>query len=604
MEFQMLHKTQTRLVFVLLVAMGALAGGLVLYQRVERARIHRFFQLRESEETATLDKLLELKGASLEMFARDYTYWDEMVRCIKEQDLTWADENIASALGTYQAQAAWVYRPDRSLVYSTHETTAVSLAGFALTDSALAQLKPDGRFWHFFVRSPAGPLEIRAATVHPSSDPERRTPPQGYYVVGRLWDASYVAELARLTGSIMHLGSGGNGELRAASGAVPAPDSGSGAADGGWRSIGSAAGERSGIIAMERSLGGWDRAPVAVLDAQVVTYAVQEYNRSSAQQLGMLILFSVLTIILISVALVFSVTRPLDLLSRSLKTERADVIEKLSLNRSEFGQLARLVTRFFEQKGELVKEVAERKLAMAALAAKDEELQRSNTELEQFAYVSSHDLQEPLRMVGSYTQLLARRYKGRLDADADEFIGFAVDGVTRMQRLINDLLQYSRVGTKGREPEPTDSGAVLERALVNLKMAIEDSKATVTHDPLPVVMADDRQLEQLFQNLVGNAVKFHGSEPPRVHIRAERSNGCWMFAVKDNGIGIEPQYFDRVFQVFQRLHTRAEYAGTGIGLAVCKKIVERHGGRIWLESEPGKGTSFRFTLPAAGQEQL
>jgi light-regulated signal transduction histidine kinase (bacteriophytochrome) len=261
------------------------------------------------------------------------------------------------------------------------------------------------------------------------------------------------------------------------------------------------------------------------------------------------------------------------------------------------------VTRFFEQKGELMKEITERKLAMTALAAKDEELQRSNTELEQFAYVASHDLQEPLRMVGSYTQLLSRRYKGKLDADADEFIAFAVDGVTRMQRLINDLLQYSRVGTKGKEPEPTDSAAVLERALANLGMAIEDNKATVTHDPLPVVMADDRQLEQLFQNLVGNAIKFHGNEPPRIHIRAERSNGCWMFAVKDNGIGIEPQYFDRIFQVFQRLHTMKEYAGTGIGLAVCKKIVERHGGRIWLESEPGKGTSFLFTLPAAGKEQ-
>jgi light-regulated signal transduction histidine kinase (bacteriophytochrome) len=172
-----------------------------------------------------------------------------------------------------------------------------------------------------------------------------------------------------------------------------------------------------------------------------------------------------------------------------------------------------------------------------------------------------------------------------------------------MQRLINDLLQYSRVGTKGREPVPTQSETVLERALANLRIAIDDNKATVTHDPLPMVLADDRQLEQLFQNLVGNAIKFHGNEPPRVHIRAERSNGCWMFAVKDNGIGIEPQYFDRIFQVFQRLHTMKEYAGTGIGLAVCKKIVERHGGRIWVESEPGKGTSFQFTLPAAGKEQ-
>lgn len=574
----MMHKTQTRLLLILLIAIGAVAGGLVLFQRSERGRIHRLFLQRTQEENATLDKLLELKGASLEMFTVDYTYWDDMVRCIKEKDIAWADENIAQALGTYKAQVAWVYRPDRSLVYSTRDDEK-SLAGFNLPEEALAQLTPAGRFWHFFVPSPGGPLEIRAATVHPSSDPDRKTPPQGYFVVGRLWNQAYVAELARLSGSTMQMGA--RGEKR------EARDEG----------------ERSGIIAMERTLEGWDRTPVAVLGAQMISYTVQEYNRSSTQQFGMLILFAALTIALISIALVFYVTRPLSLLSRSLSTEKPEMLGKLRHDKSEFGLLGRLVTRFFEQKVELVKEIAERKLAMAALAAKDEELQRSNTELEQFAYVASHDLQEPLRMVGSYTQLLSRRYKGKLDADADEFIAFAVDGVTRMQRLINDLLQYSRVGTKGREPEPTDSTVVLERALANLGMAIEDNKATVTHDPLPVVMADDRQLEQLFQNLVGNAIKFHGVEPPRIHIRAERSNGCWMFAVKDNGIGIEPQYFDRIFQVFQRLHTMKEYPGTGIGLAVCKKIVERHGGRIWVESEPGKGTSFQFTMPAAGKGQ-
>jgi signal transduction histidine kinase len=582
----MLNKVQTRLILILLITIGALDGGLLLSQRAERAGIHRFSLQIKQEENATLDKLLELKGASIEMFAVDYTCRDEMVRCIAQADQQWADENIAEALGTYQAQVAWVYRPDRSLVYSARDEAEKSLAGFDLPDDALAQLKPDGRFWHFFIRSPAGPVEIRAATVHPSSDPDRATPPQGYFVVGRLWNDAYVAGLARLTGSTMQLGPRASGSAPRAA----------------VRALAGGPDEQSGIVRMERTLEGWDKAPVAVLDAQVVSYAVQEYNRSSAQQLAMLILFSIMTIGLISAALVFYVTRPLNLLSRSLKAERTDSLKKLLSNRSEFGQLAGLVTRFFEQKGELVKEIAERKLAMAALAAKEERLRRSNTELEQFAYVASHDLQEPLRMVGSYTQLLSRRYKGKLDADADEFIGFAVDGVTRMQRLINDLLQYSRVETKGREPEPTQSEPALEHALANLKMTIEDNQATVTHDPLPTVMADDRQLEQLFQNLVGNAIKFHGAEPPKVHVRAERSSGGWTFAVKDNGIGIEPQYFDRVFQVFQRLHTMKEYPGTGIGLAVCKKIVERHGGRIWVESEPGKGTSFLFTLPAAGKE--
>jgi signal transduction histidine kinase len=575
----MLHKTQTRLVLVLLIAIGVLAFGLVLYQRAERARIHRFFLQRVQEENSTLDKLLELKGASLQMFAFDYTYWDEMVHCIEVADLKWADEQIAQALGTYKAQAAWVLRPDRSLVYFTHDDKEGSLAGFTLPDDALAQFVPDERFWHFFIPSAEGPVEIRAATVHASSDPERKTRPQGYFVVGRLWNKAYVAELARLTGATMQLGP------RVAS---SAPQS---------------TAERNGVIAIGRPLPNQDGAPMAILSAQVVSDAVREYNRSSAQQFGMLILFAVITIGLISIALVHFVTRPLNSLSRGLRAERSDVLEQLRSDRSEFGQLAGLVTRFFAQKTELENEIAERKQAMAALAVKEEELQRSNGELEQFAYVASHDLQEPLRMVGSYTQLLSRRYKGKLDQDADEFIAFAVDGVTRMQRLINDLLQYSRVGTKGREPEPTDSEAVLGRALANLKTAIEDNGATVTYDPLPVVMADDRQLEQLLQNLVGNAIKFHGAEPPQVHMRAERSSGCWMFTVKDNGIGIEPQYYERIFQVFQRLHTMSEYSGTGIGLAVCKKIVERHGGRIWVESEPGKGTSFLFTLPAAEKGQ-
>jgi PAS domain S-box-containing protein len=250
----------------------------------------------------------------------------------------------------------------------------------------------------------------------------------------------------------------------------------------------------------------------------------------------------------------------------------------------------------------LARDITERHRAEEKLKETLADLARSNEELEQFAYVASHDLQEPLRMVSSYTQLLARRYQGRLDADADEFIAFAVDGANRMQRLITDLLAYSRVGTRGKKFEPTDLAAALGAALVNLKAAIGESGAVVTHDPLPALMADRTQMTQLFQNLVANAIKFHGQEPPRIHISAKRKENEWEFSVRDDGIGIDPQYAERIFAIFQRLHTREEYPGTGIGLAICKKTVERHGGRIWVESQPGTGSTFHFTIAQGGDE--
>ncbi len=272
-------------------------------------------------------------------------------------------------------------------------------------------------------------------------------------------------------------------------------------------------------------------------------------------------------------------------------TERKLAVEDLRRARDE------LEERVLERTAEL--SMASDELAARAqeLAKKSEDLARSNAELEQFAYVASHDLQEPLRMISSYVQLLSRRYSGKLDKDADEFIAYAVEGTKRMQQLINDLLAYSRVGTRGKPPVPTSFERVFSEAMANLKMAVEESGAIVTHDDLPTEVADEMQMVQVFQNLIGNAIKFKSQETPRIHVSVRPEGDEWIFSVQDNGIGIDPQFFDRVFTIFQRLHGRDEYPGTGIGLTVTKKIVERHGGRIWLESEPGKGTTFYFTVP-------
>jgi len=225
------------------------------------------------------------------------------------------------------------------------------------------------------------------------------------------------------------------------------------------------------------------------------------------------------------------------------------------------------------------------------------ELARSNADLEQFAYVASHDLQEPLRMVAAYTQLLAERYRGKLDANADKFISYASEGALRMQTLIQDLLAFSRVGRNGAGCLLVDCNAVLEEVLANLGPAIRESAARVTHASLPEVWADRLQLTQVFQNLIGNALKFRGQEPPAISVQAEKTGEQWLFSVSDNGIGIAPESAENIFVVFQRLHTRTEYPGNGIGLAICKKIVERRGGKIWVEAQPGHGSIFRFTLP-------
>ncbi|MFI6926627.1 ATP-binding protein [Nonomuraea spiralis] len=291
----------------------------------------------------------------------------------------------------------------------------------------------------------------------------------------------------------------------------------------------------------------------------------------------------------------YAVLKPVAQLSEQVRTVAAgDFDHRLGVDRP--AELSELSSHVDSMRRRIVS-------AWREAADQAEELRRSNGELEQFAYVASHDLQEPLRKVASFTQMLEQRYGTQLDDRARQYIHYAVDGAKRMQLLINDLLDFSRVGRVSGERVPTDSGEALDRALDNLSAAIEDTGTTVTREDLPVVTGNRLQLTQLFQNLVENAIKFRSESPPNVRVTAERKGDLWEFSCSDNGIGVEPKYADRIFLIFQRLHPRDVYPGTGIGLALCRKIVEYHGGQLWLDDTPaGQGATFRWTLPAAGDD--
>ena len=342
-----------------------------------------------------------------------------------------------------------------------------------------------------------------------------------------------------------------------------------------------------------------------ILDSEVTSERVIKLN-------VLIAVAALLVALLLGALLARSISQPITQLTEMVnsvgKTSTKTLGTLMVSSNDEVGQLCKAFEQMTERLKEttvsrdaLVKEVTERKRAEEDLAIRADELRRSNADLEQFAYVASHDLQEPLRMVASYTQLLAKRYKGKLDSDAHEFIAYAVDGATRMQELINGLLTYSRVNTRGNSSEPADCSFIFDQVLSSLQVAVQESGAVVTRDDLPTVMDDAVQLGQVFQNLIDNAIKFHGKDPPRIHAFAERKGKEWLFSVRDNGIGIGPQYADRIFLIFQHLHSRTEYSGSGIGLAICKTIVDRRGGRIWVESELGKGATFYFTIPAVNK---
>jgi PAS domain S-box-containing protein len=350
----------------------------------------------------------------------------------------------------------------------------------------------------------------------------------------------------------------------------------------------------------------FEQSPDGVLVLDPETMKPREFNEAAARQLG----YTPEEFAGLSVFDYEAMESAEDTKARLAKLRRQGRDDFETLHRTKTGEILNVfvTTKMVNIDGRrglytIFRDLTPLKRAEQQLVATAAELARSNRDLEQFAYAASHDLQEPLRMVSNYLQLLERRYGARLDGDAVEFLNYAVDGARRMAEMVQDLLNYSRVGSRGTPFAPTDLNAALDQALADLQVAVEETGARVTRDELPTVAADASQMRQLFQNLMGNAIKFRGPEPPQIHVGAERRGGEWRLAVRDNGIGIAPEFRDRIFGVFQRLHSRGEYPGTGIGLAICEKIVTRHGGRIWVEAEPGRGATFYFTLPARGEER-
>jgi signal transduction histidine kinase len=312
---------------------------------------------------------------------------------------------------------------------------------------------------------------------------------------------------------------------------------------------------------------------------------------------GAIVLLAIAALVTTLVMLRRTVTLPIGVLARRVRRVSQGEFDT-PIRGTGPRDIADLAADVDSMRQRIADELSALREAHEQLDAQARELARSNAELEQFAYVASHDLQEPLRKVASFCQLLEQRYKGQLDDRADQYIAFAVDGAKRMQQLINDLLDFSRVGRIAGEPELVDLGELARHARADFDATVVEAKAEVDLGPLPTVRGEATLLTVLFRNLIGNALKFRGAAPPAVSITAERDGSEWLFTCSDNGIGIDPEYADRVFVIFQRLHGRDEYAGTGIGLAMCRKIVEHHGGRIWLEPTTGPGTTFRFTLPA------
>jgi len=575
-------RVQTKLILLLLVLSITFIAGKYFFQVFEDKRMSALFKGDNEEKSATFDNLIKLKGESLKTLAYDYTYWDEMVNFLRNNDKLWAQKNMdENVLKTYQADAIWVYKTDLSQAYSIRSQPTADLNELPLPKKNIKDIFAKERFCHFFVNTKAGLLEIRGATVQPTADVERITPAQGYFFTGRLWNKEYIGGILKFTG----------GEI------IISSINQSGAPF--QKTL------KSNAAIFSREFLNWQGKPEAYIYVRIVSKELENYEIFSRKTGIIFIGFLISVFVFVTVFLITSVSAPLNIISQALKTEKPVDDPTLKKDSSEFGDIARLITNFFKQKEELVLEIAERKKAEEDLRVSKELLEYQNKslvevnkELDDFTYIVSHDLKEPLRSIDAYSKFIADDYQDKLKDEGKHYLERIRSNAERMKRLIEDLLEISRLKRKGSIIEEVESKELVEEAKMRLEYAITQKRAEITiKDKLPKIFCDRVRLTEVFLNLISNAVKFNDKPKPIIEISCSEEGNFYGFCVKDNGIGIKEEYFDKIFEIFQRLGKREDVEGTGAGLTIVKRIVQMHKGKIWVESKPGEGAAFYFTIP-------
>ncbi|MCK9603734.1 MAG: ATP-binding protein [Candidatus Omnitrophica bacterium] len=573
-------KVQAKLISLFLLLSAIFIVGRHFYQVFEDKRMYSLFKEDNGEKNIYFDKLMKLKGASLETLAFDYTYWDEMVSFVKHNDIAWAEKTIdETVLKTYQADAIWIYKMDLSLLYSIKSQGAIGLKDFPLPEGSINNIFSKDRFCHFFINTNAGLMEVRGATIHPSADPERKTSPHGYLFAGRLWNKEYTSELADLVG----------GEIKISLTKQEIP------------SLRVLLGASS--IVLSRELAGWQEKPVAYIYATIQSKEVEIYKLFSRNTIVAFFGFLIAVLIFITAFIATSVNLPLGMISQALKRENPAELYRLEKESSEFGDISRLITKFFRQKNELIKEIIERKKVQRAVQEYTRQIEKANKELDDFTYIVSHDLKEPLRSIDAFSKFIQDDYKDKLGAEASNYIERIRANAGRMQDLIEDLLEISHIERRENLFEEVQASEVLTEVTTRLEYAIKQKGVEViVRDKLPNIFCDRVRLGEVFLNLISNAIKFCDKPKPLIEVGCSETADFYEFWVKDNGPGIEEKYFDKIFEIFQRLDRREDHEGTGAGLTIAKKIVEMHKGKIRVESKIGEGATFYFTIPKGRQD--